>query len=396
MRISKVALTSFRCFGPKTETLKLRNLTALVGANGCGKSAALQALVRLFGIGPSERNLIRADFHLPPGDDWDDRDEATLRIEATIVFPELKEKEGDEDPVAACFKHMTVTEPGKAPYCRIRMDGIWETSNLPEGDIEQKLWWVTSPLGTEEKDEKLLPVQGHDRSRIHVHYVPASRDPARQIKQVSGSLLHALLRAIEWSADTKKEIQEASDTIRDCFAEEDGVKEVQSAIEKCWKELHGAPEHREVAIRPVARRVEDLIKQVEAMFSPGPAGKEDGIDRLSDGQRSLFYLSIVAALFDVQESVGKEEASKAISREKLSPPILNLLAVEEPENHVAPHYLGRIMNVLRRVSTSDRGQTGERIRKMSFDLFSGIAISFLDAVSLQLTSLPCRLSKTTS
>ncbi|MCB9915608.1 MAG: AAA family ATPase [Planctomycetes bacterium] len=51
MRISSVTLKNFRCFGPEVETVRFRNVTALVGANGTGKSAALQALTRLFGTG---------------------------------------------------------------------------------------------------------------------------------------------------------------------------------------------------------------------------------------------------------------------------------------------------------------------------------------------------------
>jgi putative ATP-dependent endonuclease of OLD family len=355
VRISSLLISGFRCFGDEPEKLDLADLTALVGSNGCGKSSALTALVRLFGTSQGERTLVRGDFHLPADSDWDDVEKATLRIEATLEFPELDDEEKFDDAVSACFKHMTVKEEGRSPYCRIRLDGTWERSNLPEGDLEQKLWWVTSPFGTAEKDEKTQPVQPHERSRIHVHYVPASRDPARQIKQVSGSLLHTLLRAVQWTDEAKESISEASDSIRDTFGDEAGVKEIQAAIEKCWADLHAAPEHRHVAIRPVARTVEEIIRQVEATFSPGTGDTEDGIDRLSDGQRSLFYLAIVAALFDVQETVGESE-SEAISREKLTPPALNVLAVEEPENHVAPHYLGRIMNVLRRVCESNRGQ----------------------------------------
>ena len=356
MRIAAVQLINFRCFGGKPTVLGLNDLTALVGANGCGKSAALSALVRLFGLSQSERTVTRADFHLAPGKDWEDIEEASLRIEAVLEFPELGG--GDkkfEDAVAACFKHMTIKEEKKPPYCRIRLDAKWERGNLPEGDVEQKLLWVTSATGTAEKDEKTQSVQPHERSRIHVHYVPAARDPARQIRHVSGSLLHTLLRAVHWSDKSKKAIADASDAIRKTFTGEAGVKEIQAAIEASWGNLHGAPEHREVIIRPVARRVEEIIQQVEATFRPGPADKEDGIEQLSDGQRSLFYIAIVAALFDVQERVG-DSKSEALSRDKLAPPVLNVLAVEEPENHVAPHYLGRIMRVLLDVSKSNRGQ----------------------------------------
>ncbi|MGE3241681.1 MAG: ATP-dependent endonuclease, partial [Pirellulales bacterium] len=348
----------FRCFGPDPETLTLDDLTVLVGANACGKTSALCALLRLFGTSASERTLVRSDFHLAADENWDDRDSATLSIEATLEFPELADEGDNDDSVAACFKHMTVREDDETPYCRVRLTGEWKRSNLPEGEIEQKLVWVTSPEGTKPKDEKTQGVQGHERSRIHCHYVPAARDPARQIRHVSGSLLHTLLRAVNWSNDSKTAIADASNTIRDTFRDEEGVKQIQKAIEESWNELYGAREHRCVSIRPVGKRLEDLIRQVEAAFSPGPTDNEDGIERLSDGQRSLFYLSIVAALFDVQEKVGESnEEDEPISRDQLNPPLLNILAVEEPENHIAPHFLGRIMGVLRQISNADRGQS---------------------------------------
>lgn len=78
MRIAAVQLTNFRYFGRKPSLLTLKDSTAPVGANGGGKSAALFALVRLFGTSQSERTLVRADFHLPPGKDWEDVEEATL------------------------------------------------------------------------------------------------------------------------------------------------------------------------------------------------------------------------------------------------------------------------------------------------------------------------------
>lgn len=329
-------------------------MTALVGANGTGKSAALQALARLFGTGQGDRTLVRSDFHRPAGTDWDDIEKVDLLIEARLEFPELVGS-GGSSAVAACFKHMTVQQEGESPYCRVRLEGTWSRSNLPDGEVEQRLVWVTSPEGTDDKDEKTHSVASHERSRIHVHYVPAARDPSRQLKQVSGSLLHTLLRAVEWSQETRDAISEATEAIREAFGSEKGVETIHAAITTCWAQLHGAPEHREVGIRPVERELTDVIRNIEAVFSPGPAEREDGLESLSEGQRSLFYLSLVAALFDVQESVG-EGPDSPINRDRLAPPILNLLAVEEPENHIAPHYLGRIMVVLRRVAQAKRGQ----------------------------------------
>jgi predicted ATP-dependent endonuclease of OLD family len=352
MLISSLKLSNFRCFGPEATTVSMRDLTALVGNNGCGKSAVLAALLRLFGTSQTERTLVRSDFHLPKGEDWDEVSEAELEIEARLDFPELKVG-ATSLGAAATFKQMTIKAPGQRPYCRVRLKATWKQSNLPEGEVEQSLVWVTSAEGVD--PEQTTPVLPHDRSRIHVHYIPAVRDPVRQIKQISGSVLHQLLQAVEWSEEVKKQVRDASAELQELFESEEGVQQIQAAIKKTWEELHSSPQHSAVSIRPVAKRFEDLLKQVEATFSPAPTEKEEGIERLSEGQKSLFYLALVASVFDIQDSLRANTANH-LSSDKLDPPVLKVFAVEEPENHVAPHYLGRIMATLRRISSSLFGQ----------------------------------------
>jgi putative ATP-dependent endonuclease of OLD family len=51
MFIERLALTTFRCFGPVPTVIDLTSgLTTFVGVNGAGKTAVMQALQRLFGI----------------------------------------------------------------------------------------------------------------------------------------------------------------------------------------------------------------------------------------------------------------------------------------------------------------------------------------------------------
>lgn len=351
MLISTLKITNFRCFGPSPVAIGLNDLTAFVGNNGCGKSAVLLALVRLFGVTQSERTLVKTDFHVPKGVSPDEVENASLEIEARLDFPELKPGEISKG-AAASFKHMTVQEKGKAPYLRIRLMGSWKKSSLPEGDLAQELVWVTTAEGI---DPEETVAAKSERSRIHVHYIPAVRDPLRHIKQVSGSVLHQLLESVKWSEEVRQQVADSSEGLDAAFDSEGGVQEIQSAIKKTWEELHSSSHHRIVSIRPVARRFEDLLRQVEATFSPGPAEEEEGIDRLSEGQKSLFYLAVIASVFDLQDAL-RTKKSKHLSGDKLEPPVLNVFAVEEPENHVAPHYLGRIMGVLRRISGSAYGQ----------------------------------------
>jgi hypothetical protein len=66
MFVERVTLINFRCFGSEAQTLHLPSgLTAFVGANGSGKTAVMNALLRLFGVSAEQRRLRRQDFHVP-------------------------------------------------------------------------------------------------------------------------------------------------------------------------------------------------------------------------------------------------------------------------------------------------------------------------------------------
>ncbi|MCV5978031.1 ATP-binding protein, partial [Escherichia coli] len=42
--------------------------------------------------------------------------------------------------------------------------------------------------------------------------------------------------------------------------------------------------------------------------------------------------------------------------EKLRPPVFTLIALEEPENSLSPHYLGRIVNALNSMTSNEDAQ----------------------------------------
>ena len=352
MRLTTIKLTNFRCFGPKGETVSLRRLTAFVGANACGKSTILQSLVRMFGQTAGERELVEDDFHVSTSEA--ESKERNLSIEITLGFPELENDESS-DAVAECFKHMVVSEPGETPYCRMRLEGTWSDNGSPEGVVEQRLYWITN--AEDEDEETKREVQAVDRARIRIHYVPAARDPSRQIRQISGSTLNRLLRAVKWAPPVKESIEKNSKEIKAAFAGEKGIQAIHDVLSSTWNSLHEGTIFGTVKVQPVSTRFEEMLRHIEAVFSPSPTGSDESIERLSEGQKSLFYLAIVAAAFRIEEDVlNEEEEESAFDRDSLAPPELSILAVEEPENHISPHYLGRIGDLLREVCKSQRAQ----------------------------------------
>jgi hypothetical protein len=173
---------------------------------------------------------------------------------------------------------------------------------------------------------------------------------------VSTTILARLLRAIVWSDEIRTAVATASDSIATSFAGEAGMQSVGEAIARTWLELSAGSHYRNVTLRPATSRLEDWLRRMEAALGPAPDRLSAGVERLSEGQKSLFYLSLIAATFALEEKVVQESEVAGLSADVLAPPVLSVLAVEEPENHLSPHYLGRIRRALDRVAGSARGQ----------------------------------------
>jgi predicted ATP-dependent endonuclease of OLD family len=90
-------------------------------------------------------------------------------------------------------------------------------------------------------------------------------------------------------------------------------------------------------------------------FTPGHDGQLVDFSRLSDGQKSMLYLSLVLSSQAIGRAVLAEE-DDSFDVDKLRPPVFTLVALEEPENSLSPHYLGRIVNALNDMTSGDDAQ----------------------------------------
>lgn len=348
MHIAQLRFSNFRCFGPSPVEINLDKFTTLIGANGAGKSAVLHALLRLFGVRPADRNLTRADFHVPPGTAPDALAEVRLWIEAKLEFPTLMIDENDP-AVPESFRHMVVSAPGAIPFCRVRLEGVWRRTAQAEGEVDEKLSWLTT-AEPEPPENTKQRMSNYDRGRIQVLYVPASRDPASQLRQAAGTLLQPLLKAIRWSDATKSAASTAATQVRESVRAEAGMRRLEEAVGMEWKKLQEFAPLREVRFQPLSPEFEALLRQVEAVFHPGEGAGTHSIDRLSDGLRSLFYFSLLGARFDLEQLVTPAGEQPPFDFQAAELPSLTLFAIEEPENHLAPHYLARILALLQRLA----------------------------------------------
>ena len=65
MKLLKLKLHNYRCFGNNEQTIPIENITSFIGDNSSGKTAALLALNCMFSNNTGDRILKRSDFHLP-------------------------------------------------------------------------------------------------------------------------------------------------------------------------------------------------------------------------------------------------------------------------------------------------------------------------------------------
>ncbi|KIC86435.1 ATP-dependent nuclease [Pantoea agglomerans] len=337
MKLATIRLSGFQSFGQEATELSLEDITYIIGPNGSGKTAALQALCRLFAFDPSLRRVQRSDFHIP-FDEEEAPAERQLWIEADFLFPEL-EKDQDNSTVAPHFSHMRLDEPEGVARIRFRLTA---TMGL-DGDIEEALVYVLD-IDADGSPLNVAQVPRAERNHIQVHYLPARRDPADHITYGANALLGRLLRAVRWDAE-RDTIKGLTDQISESLAANPSVNAFSESLKTTWATLHKGKFFADPKITFVASEIESLLRHLSVSFTPGHDGSFVDFSRLSDGQKSMLYLSLVLSSQAIGRAVLAEK-DVSFDPDKLRPPVFTLVALEEPENSLSPHYLGRIVSSL--------------------------------------------------
>jgi putative ATP-dependent endonuclease of OLD family len=272
---------------------------------------------------------------------------------------------GNTEELSASWSQIFLPDAAGKLFARARLEASWrKVPGQPEGEIDATLDWITT------KDDPIDDTQRRrmhpqDRASIQVHYIPGSRDPGRQLRNVSGTMLHRLFRALTWSDNSSKAITDAAAAVQDALTKEKGITLLEQAVQAGWESLHSGPKPEVPSFRFVGATLEEVLGAVTVQFAPAPGGGTFGLDRLSEGQASLLYFALVSAVFDFEGALLEAQTTSdptllafksAASLDELAPPVLTVFAVEEPENHLAPHFLGPIFAALTRFASSRRAQ----------------------------------------
>ena len=358
MRLLKLKLHNYRCFGNNEQIIPLDNITSFIGNNSSGKTTALLALNCLFSNNSSDRILKRSDFHLPKDMKPEDLEVQELYIEAVFTFDELENGEDGTSSVPTFFKSLVVDSPDGIPYLRVRLEATWEKSSNVEGAIESRIYYITCPEGEKITEEFKSSANRKDLDRIRVIYIPAVRDPSKQLKNASGTMMHQIMNSINWSTTTQEKIKTKIQELNEQFLEEKGVSIIGTSIHTQWESYDSDTRYSNAQLRFDSTDIDSSIKKSEVVFLPTVTGKECKIEDMSDGLRSLFYISLVDSILDVESKIQQEIDT---DYEHISfnhkPPILTIIALEEPENHIAPHLIGQLTTNLKKIASKSNAQT---------------------------------------
>ncbi|MGF6494201.1 putative ATP-dependent endonuclease of OLD family [Luteibacter sp. 621] len=349
MKLQRLHLSGFQSFAPDASPIDFEPMSFLIGPNGAGKTAVLTALARMFGTDPAMRQIVRSDFHVGADEEWVDGTPASLWLEADFVFPEARDGDDPGVTVPAFFLHMRLQEIDGEPRMRVRLSADIDAM----GEVDQRLEYVLLA------DHQGVPVQTRSMSRaerqaIQVHYLPARRDPGTHISYAAGSILGRMLRSADWTAQ-RAAVADLGVQVSDALGENAGVGAVVDALQDSWSTLHKGHYYKAPALSFARGELEEVLRHVKITFGPGPGEPAVDFARLSDGQKSLLYLSLVLAAHSVGKSAAEGEETP-FDIDILKPPVFTLFAMEEPENSLSPHYLGRVVDALKTLAASTGGQ----------------------------------------
>jgi len=352
MKLARLRLSNFRSFCAGHTELELDDLTFLLGPNGTGKTAILQALARLFSLDPAQRRVRKSDFHVPHDEKPDEGPaDRELWIEADFEFPELLGKDGKEAPaVPGNFAHMQLTGIDGPAQVRFRLYAKLDQDD----DIEETFTFVMKVDGDGNPLEQGR-VAKHDRNAIQVHYLPARRDPADHISYSANALLGRALRSADWAGERDK-ISDLTEEISATLAGNSAIEGMTDTLSAQWGNLHKGDYFADPAISFDQSELENLLRHLSVGFTPGHGEQLVDFSRLSDGQQSLLYLSIVLGMQQIGAEVLSGKLADAFNIDKLRPAVFTLIAVEEPENSLSPHYLGRVVRTLEKFASGQDTQ----------------------------------------
>ncbi|MGL4336024.1 MAG: ATP-dependent nuclease [Turicibacter sp.] len=355
MLLEKIIISGYKSISTEhPQTINFEpDVTAFIGHNGTGKSTALEALNKLFSIDHSLRGISATDFHLK--EDTDKNTPRSLFIEAWFTM-----SNNDNAPsIPTLINGLTVSRSDGAVIFRVRLEASVNFDYNPLGDVDENIWIIDGDMDFPDETNKHR-LTATQRNSIQVNYIPANRDPLAQLKYSSKAILGRLLKAIKWSEPELGAFTDRATELNRLASENNALSQITNAINTNWNTIYKGQHLNNAGLSFPIGDIDEILRLIQLQFMPDATGNKVDTSRLSDGQKSLVYFALTKALFDIDKSSRYAIANGQETNfdcDKMKLPIYSLIALEEPENHLSPHYLGRILKLIKEYGSSDLCQS---------------------------------------
>lgn len=344
--LKKIKIKNFRCF-EEVETDIESSLTTFIGSNSVGKSTMMEALLKLLSKNQVDRVIEKSDFFLRNKT----MEQVKCSIEVLFEIPNPNVMH-DDYPVQTYFKN------GKA-YIRARLDAAlhsWgiisgvnyldEEGNVVFFDIEGNLIRSDSLEGIElDRDGTVL------RRLVEIIYIPAHRNSIKEIIFNEGTLLYEILQFTHKFPRDEIAFSEAAVNLNKQLLSSRFASDIQKKIDIKWSDLNPDPTIKRAMLTFTGINYESILQQTHISFYGGNSGLEKSISSLGDGLQSLFYITLVQVLLELMD----EKRSYFGDSEFYFQGHM-LIALEEPENHISPQILGKLITGFTTISKSSNVQ----------------------------------------
>lgn len=323
MHLKTLNVEGYKNFGKAFQIDFNKGLNVLVGENGSGKSAIIDAIRLLlledeYGRG----GIVDTDFHRP----FKKNANRSSGITISALFSGLTKKE------EVAFMPWVVGQSEAKLTLEV------ENKETNRGWFKRSLWGGVSRASMFEKE--LL-------DSINCIYLPPMRDAEAKLREGKGSRLARLLKnlhktdTVKGNAPLEKEVREFNAALAS-----DKTKVIDSAnelIRTALKEAIGTVFGQDTLIQFSENDFNRIVESLRLVFYPRLNAKAErelfrSLEENSLGYNNLLYLATVLA--ELQSTAAKDD-------------YLRILLIEEPESHLHPQLQIRLVKYLERIASSE-------------------------------------------
>lgn len=187
----------------------------------------------------------------------------------------------------------------------------------------------------------------------------AHRDSLGVTRHALKNVLKRIERSADWDDKTKSQSQEFAQQLEDNLTAVTAISSITRDLKSCWGDLHDGHYDADPIISVVATEFEQLIRDLTLRFEKSPGGGQRQLEELSEGQVSLLYFALSATLHRLirKMSDAAPEHLEGFKPLDFVPAPLTIFALEEPENHLSPFYLPRLIRLLEELIEAGSAQS---------------------------------------